>query len=141
MGQGLKEAAQIRRYLLGELSDREQSQVEERLLTEEAYFQEFLKMEERLADEYVMGELSEPERGRFETYFMQAPERRESVAFASTLGRYISQARAEAKEDEWIYSALASKRGGNTAVIAGLAGVIILLSTCTAWLAIKAGRA
>lgn len=143
MGQSLKDAMQIRRYLLGELSDGEQSQLEERLMTEKNTFQEFLKMEESLTDEYVMGELSEPERERFETYFMKAPERRESVEFASVLGQYLSQAREQAredaKEDEWMYPAPASRRGSNTALIAVLVCVIVLLATCTAWLAIKTG--
>jgi anti-sigma-K factor RskA len=71
-----KDEILIRRYLLGEMTDREREQVERQLMTDRQYLDHIIKVEESLIDEYVRGELGPDEIGPFETYFLSAPERR-----------------------------------------------------------------
>ncbi|HTC94116.1 MAG TPA: hypothetical protein VK699_11725 [Terriglobales bacterium] len=84
------EKKSLRRYLLGEAAGEEQSQIEQRLLTDEDYFNELLRTEEELTDEYVRGELQQGEKENFELHFVNNPERREQVEFARDLNRYLS---------------------------------------------------
>lgn len=82
----------IRRYLLGEVTDREREQVERQLMTDRQYLDHILRVEERLMDEYVRGGLDPDEREPFETYFLNAPERRDKLEFAESLNSYIAGA-------------------------------------------------
>src|ERR1044071_1791611 len=75
----------LRHYLLGELSEDEQSGVEERLFTTEEYGQQLSLVEDDLIDSYVRGELSSRERERFESHFLTSPRRISRVAFAESL--------------------------------------------------------
>jgi hypothetical protein len=80
----------LRRYLLGEADPEEQSTIEQRLLSEQEYFDELIKTEEELTDEYVRGELEGAEKKDFELRFVAHPERRERVEFARVLNQYLS---------------------------------------------------
>ena len=80
----------IRRYLLGQASLEDSSQVEDRLLTDGEFYQELLIVEDELIDLYVSGELSESERESFETHFLLAPERQQKLRFARSLKKYVS---------------------------------------------------
>jgi anti-sigma factor RsiW len=75
----------IMRYLLGELSEKEQSQLEERYFADPAFFQEVRARRDDLIDAYLRGDLSEHERERFDTHFMASPHLRERVEFARAL--------------------------------------------------------
>ena len=48
----------MRRYLLGELSESEQSDLEEKYFTDPQVFNQVLKTERELVDAYVRGQLS-----------------------------------------------------------------------------------
>jgi hypothetical protein len=89
----------IRLYLLGKVIDQEQEQIEQQLMTDSQYFGHFLKTEESLIDEYVKGKLSSDERESFETHFLSAPERRDKLAFAKSLNRYIAEAKTSQSAD------------------------------------------
>lgn len=142
MGQMTEDETLIRRYLLGEARDEEQEQTEQRLLTDGEYFQDFLRLEEDLIDEYVGGALNEQDQERFENYFIKAPERRESVEFAKALRRCVSQeailnsARAGGEDHKgarWrqpVFSFWQRSR----AVMASLVCAALLLGACAAWL-------
>jgi hypothetical protein len=80
----------FRRYLLGQTSEEEQLALEQRLLSDQDYFDQLLRSEEELTDEYARGEMSNPDREKFEEHFLSSPERRESLAFAQALNRYLS---------------------------------------------------
>lgn len=82
------------RYLLGELSEEEQSLLEEEYFDDPAFFQEVRARRDDLIDAYLRGELSPDERARFETYFMATPRRRERVEFARALMKTVDQAQA-----------------------------------------------
>jgi hypothetical protein len=85
-----KEVMQIRRYLLGEIAEQDRHLIEVRLLTDPQYFNQLVRVEEELTDRYVRRELSQHEREMFEDHFMNAPQRREDVAFTMALHRYVS---------------------------------------------------
>jgi hypothetical protein len=71
-------------YLLGELSEAEQSRLEERFFKDAAYGDFLQSVEDDLIDEYVRGALAPARRERFETRFLSSARRREKVLFAKT---------------------------------------------------------
>lgn len=79
------------RYLLGELSDPEQSALEERYFTDPQVFNQVLKAESELVDGYVRGHLSSDVRARFEQSYMAHPARSERAKFAAALATRLDQ--------------------------------------------------
>lgn len=86
-----EETTSVKNYLLGQLSERERQQVEERLLTDDAFFEEISIAEEELIDRYLSGHLSRREMERFQEHFLSSPQRQQSLRFAKTLRRYVSE--------------------------------------------------
>lgn len=84
----------IVRYLLGDLPEREELQVEDRAFSDSQYMQDILAVESDLIDEYVRGGLSERERRQFESRFTASHERRQKVEFARALSKVASEATA-----------------------------------------------
>jgi hypothetical protein len=72
-------------YLLGDLPEEKQSEIEDRAFQDEQYLQEILSAESDLIDEYVRGELSDSARLQFESRFLASAERRRKVEFARAL--------------------------------------------------------
>ena len=81
----------MRRYLLGELSELEQSALEKEYFTDSQFFDQMLKTENELVDDYVRGWLSKEVRERFEQFYLAHPERRERVKFAAALASKLDQ--------------------------------------------------
>ena len=81
----------IRQYLLGQLGEEGQQDIEQRLLREDDLFQELEIAEEELIDEYVDQALSTAERKQFESYFRSTSERESKLEFATALHRYLSK--------------------------------------------------
>lgn len=79
----------VRRYLLKQLSGDEQSELEERLLTEDDPFTEVEIVEDELIDEYLAHKLSPEERERFEEHFLTTPERELKLRSAQAIKRYL----------------------------------------------------
>jgi anti-sigma factor RsiW len=90
MSPHVEDNQEIREYLLGGLSHEVLRQVEERLMTEDGFFDELLLVEEGLIDNYVGGQLSPGERRRFEEHFLSTPERQRQLRFAQAFSRYVS---------------------------------------------------
>jgi CHAT domain-containing protein/cytochrome c-type biogenesis protein CcmH/NrfG len=89
----LKDQNTIRRYLLGEVTeDGELRLVEERLLTDDEYFEEIAVIEDELIDQYVSGSLSPGEQEKIESHFLATVERRRKLRFAQALRKYVSAA-------------------------------------------------
>ncbi len=82
----------IKEYLLGELTAEDSSKVEEQLLTDDAFYQELLIVEDELLDSYISGKLSEAEVSHFESHFLTSAERYEKLRFARNLKKYVNQA-------------------------------------------------
>jgi len=87
----------INRYLLGELSEDELAQVEERYFADENFFAQVLDAENSLVDSYVRGNFSAVERGKFEKQFLTTPQRRQKIKFAQSLNRAIIEAQTNAE--------------------------------------------
>ena len=86
----------IRRYLLGQLSDGAQEELEQDLLANEELFEELLVSEDELIDEYLGGKLNADERASFEKHFLSTPERHEKLKFGRAFDRYLSSQVSEA---------------------------------------------
>jgi cell division protein FtsB len=96
-GQQRQNESQLRQYLLGQAGEEEQRIIEQSLLANQEYFDQLLRCEEELIDEYAGGAMKGADKECFEKHFMAGPERRESVAFAQALHRYfVSQKRSRA---------------------------------------------
>ena len=87
MGTGVGEERRIIKYLLGQLSEEERAQVEERFFKDEEYEETLRSVENELIDEYVRGLLSDADRESFETFFLISARRRQKVKFARALRR------------------------------------------------------
>src|SRR2546421_5092925 len=73
------------RYLLGDLPEEEQVEIEDRAFQDRKYLEGLLAVENDLIDEYVRGELSDSERRKFEGRFLASAEGRRKVEFARAL--------------------------------------------------------
>lgn len=89
MKQQLEEAAELRRYLLGELTLEERVAVEERLFLDDDYTRLSQSVEYELFDEYTHQDLTGAERERFESHFLAQREHRDDLRIAQALKRYI----------------------------------------------------
>jgi hypothetical protein len=87
-----EEKQTIRAYLLGLVPDEEMSPLEERLMSDKAFYEELLIVEDELIDQYLEGDLSASERESFENHFLLTPERQRKVRFGRALNRYIATA-------------------------------------------------
>jgi len=82
---------EIKQYLLGTLSQAARRRVEERLLTEESFFEEVLLGEDELIDQYINGTLSDESRDEFEQHFLSTPERQRKLRFGRALSLYVAR--------------------------------------------------
>jgi hypothetical protein len=73
------------RYLLGQLSEHDQTQLEEEYFSDDGTFEHLSALEDELIDRYARGELPGVERERFEKKFLQSPEQRKRIEFARSL--------------------------------------------------------
>ena len=78
-------------YLLGQLPQEEQAELERRYLADDTLFEELLAIEDDLRDAYVRGELSRPDREAFEQRLLTAPSQKQEQEFARTLCRYLGE--------------------------------------------------
>jgi hypothetical protein len=78
------------RYLLGELDEKEQEDVEEQYISNPEFFEELVAVEDDLIDAYAEGGLSQERRARFEDHFLISPERKTRVGFAEAWMNYVS---------------------------------------------------
>jgi hypothetical protein len=69
----------INRYLLGDLSDEECEQLEERFFADDQHFSQMLDSEDELLDRYVSGDIPAPERQRFEEHVLKTPRARQRL--------------------------------------------------------------
>ncbi|HLE62954.1 MAG TPA: hypothetical protein VI750_07440, partial [Pyrinomonadaceae bacterium] len=72
-------------YLLGELSQPEQTALEERYFSDSGLFVQLLETENDLIDDYARGHLSATLRRRFEQHYLAHPKRRARLRFGEAL--------------------------------------------------------
>src|SRR5262252_6743331 len=75
----------LKRYLLGDLPEEQQVEIEERSFQDQGYVKLIEEVEVDLIDEYVRGGLNDRERRQFEARFFASAERRRKVEFAKNL--------------------------------------------------------
>src|SRR5256885_508849 len=80
----------IRRYLLNQLTDDAQQEIEQRLLTGDELFDQIPATEDELIDEYLTRSLSKDETEMFEKHFLATAERQEKLRFAKAFRRYVA---------------------------------------------------
>lgn len=150
-----KEQRTIREYLLGGTSQVDSLRVEDRLLTDNAFYEELVMAEDELIDQYLNDVLSQSERQSFETHFLAAPERQKKLRFARVFQKYVTTARNarpdqadavdEAHEAEWDTVKAPPKRQpffplpclGNPVVSYSLVAVIVMIFVCGSWLVLR----
>jgi hypothetical protein len=129
------------RYLLGEMSEPEQTQFEEAYFADDSLFAKFLIVKDELIDSYARGELRGSERERFEKHFLSSAPRRQRVAEAETLIQVATAASAKetstrAARDPW-WRTIGRNMGLPPMVFqAGLA-VLLLVVLAGSWLLIR----
>jgi hypothetical protein len=126
----------IARYLLGELPEEQQVEIEDRVFQDKDYLATITAVENDLIDEYVRHELSEAERRRFQDRFLVSAERRKRVEFARALASVAPEAAVaeERSAVSWRDSLKAFFRGLNPAGQFALAAIMLLLIVGGAWL-------
>jgi anti-sigma-K factor RskA len=131
----------IASYLLGELSEEEQTRMEERAFSDSDFLEQIRAVEKDLIDEYARGELSGTVRPSFERSFLASEHRRRQIEFAKAFKQVAGQSRATAlteaatpsRRDFW----LALWRRPNPAAIGFSLAVVLLLVVIGAVLSIR----
>ena len=75
----------LTRYLLGDLSEQERIEIEDRYLSNKEFFDELVVAEDELIDDCVRGKLSGKDRELFEQNFLTSTARRERVKSSRAL--------------------------------------------------------
>lgn len=121
----------IRKYLLGHLTDDQQRDFEQRLLSEDELTQELDVTTEELVDEYLEGRLTQKESEWFEQHFLASPEGKRSQRFAVIFHRYISNNHVKTKERSWgeRLAAFWNRQAVPVRAITALALVVIVVGT------------
>lgn len=139
------------RYLLGELSEGEQSALEAQYFADPRAFDEMTRAETALVDDYVRGRLSADIRRRFEQTYLADARRRDRVRFAEALAARVDQAAAapsgqderrplteERESGSGWWSWLGMPWGSKPAL--GFAVATLLIVSTGIWLAIDSSR-
>src|SRR5215475_12657000 len=150
MLQTTEQGERMTRYLLGDLPESEQAEVEQEYFADQEKFEEVWAAENELVDRYVRGRLPRGERELFERNYLQSPKHRERVALAR---RLIEAADRQAPESgdapqvgapapslrSRLMEALNIKRTPQFLLPASAIAFLLLISVC-GWLAIERGR-
>jgi hypothetical protein len=131
------------RYLLGDLPEEQQRQLEEQYFTDDDCFGQLLALEDELFQHYARGELSPVERAQFERRFLTSPEGRQRVEFARALSRAVAAAgtpRVETAPPETARPGLIARLSSLLTVppatkraLQGAAAAIVLIVVGGAW--------
>jgi anti-sigma factor RsiW len=85
----------IYRYLLGELPEADQSELEQRYFTDDALFERLIAIEDELINRYARNESSDEERQRMESFYLRSQTRRKRLMFTQALMRYLDSLSAD----------------------------------------------
>jgi hypothetical protein len=131
----------IAQYLLGELPEEQQIEIEDRAFSDKEYLATITAVENDLIDEYVRQDLSAGDRHRFEERFLASAERRKRVEFAKALAQVQTEVTAPEKNTvrpvaswSWRESFYAFLNGLNPAARFAAVAAMLLLVVGAAWL-------
>jgi hypothetical protein len=138
----------ITRYLLGRLTEDEQTAVEEEYFADPEKFEAVWAAENDLVDAYVRGRLPRDERKLFERHYLQSPKHRERIAVAGKLLEAANRLAAEGAiatqvvepTSSW-WSRIRETLNSARALRIGLVvATILLLSVGLTWLLLERAR-
>jgi hypothetical protein len=89
MSQNLSEERVIRNYLLNDLPENEQDDLEKRLLDDPEFFKTSRLVEGELVDEYARGLLPQNDRVRLEEGLLKSPQQYRRVQLTRTLEQFL----------------------------------------------------
>ncbi len=118
----------MRRYLLGELPESEQSALEEQYFSDSERLDEVWAVENQLVDDYARGRLSRKERQRFENHYLASPRHRERVAFARMLLEAADGESVTEMTSSWRDWLMATLRGSQLAWGLSLAALLLIVA-------------
>ena len=140
----------LTRFLLGEIDEHERAAVEDRLLTDEDFYEQLTAAEGDLIDAYVRGELPAAERVRFENRFLASPRLRERVEFARGLAESATRqyeqespsirAADRLSPDTSRFKGFLNGLSGRPALSFAFAVTAVLVIAVAVWIAIKTMR-
>ena len=121
----LDEQTKLRKYILNDISEDERAAIEERLLTENEFFEELAMAEENLIQDYADGKLAANDRARFEQYFLCSEKNRQKVKFARALRKHVNDSKdlPAAKKNPGFFESL--KAFFSAPVAAGLTMLVV----------------
>ena len=73
----------IRKFLFGEMTEKERAEFEEKFILDADLFGEIKTLEDELIEKYLRGWMNQAERSKFEQKFLTSAKRREKVEFSS----------------------------------------------------------
>jgi len=131
MALNTEDHSRIREYLLGQLSEDEQQKIEERLMVEEALFEEFEISKGELVEEYCAGELPQREQEWFKLNYLASAEGRERYTFTLAVD-HLARPPVVA-EPNWRERLLNyfKRQPWSVAAIASATAAIVIASTIT----------
>lgn len=134
----------IAQYLLGDLPDSQQIEIEDRAFEDKEYLASITAVENDLIDEYVRDEMPEAVRRKFESRFLTSAERRKRVEFARALTRvsaeYVAKEAVAPVAVSWRDSLEAFFRSLNPVARFAMAAVALIVLVGAASLVIETLR-
>lgn len=82
--------AQLRQYLLGELTPDNQQSIEERLLTDNDFMEQLLIVEDDLIDDYSAEKLSSQQKASYQKLFLASPEGKQKLKASTVLKKHLN---------------------------------------------------
>jgi hypothetical protein len=123
------------RYLLGDLSEEQQAQVEDRAFADTGYRAALEAAEADLIDSYVRDELSSADRRAFERLFLASQQRRSKVEFARSLAKLAPQPAPKPS----VWQTLAQLMSGWSPMRIAPALTMLVCVVAASWLAVRNG--
>jgi hypothetical protein len=93
-----EEKIRIKQYLLGQLAEADEESLEQRLMSDPAFSEEFDIVVDEIATLYVSRHFTGEEKTQVEQYFLRSPERRNRVQFICELLRQLGEDAANQSE-------------------------------------------
>src|SRR5262245_61396190 len=122
-------------YLLGQLSEEEQVQIEQRFLKDPAYLEQLQALEAELNDDYVRGQLGALDQERWAQRFSTSAEWRRRIAFAKTLSNAENDLSTMTAAQPKVH--VASVRSQTPMLIWGLAAASVAVIVVGSWLVLE----